>query len=486
LTGTGLPFKGVGRQTAFNSSVKDGMRPLIVLNVVGLARRFVGDATPNIMRLAARGGLRGLDTVTPAVTCSVQSTLLTGLPPDGHGIVGNGWYFRDLGEVFLWRQSNRLVAGEKVWDAARRRNESFTCANLFWWYAMHAGTDIAVTPRPMYLADGRKIPDFWSSPADLRDELTRMLGPFPLFHFWGPAADIRSSRWIADAALHVLRTRAPTLTLIYLPHLDYVLQRHGPAHKSVQGDLAAIDAVCGDILAEADRSGAAVMLLSEYGITDVSRPVHINRALREAGWLQVRDELGHDQFDPANSDAFAVADHQIAHVYVRRPELLADVAACLAALPGVDRVLDADGKRSFGLDHPRSGELVALAETDSWFSWYHWLDDAKAPDFARTVEIHRKHGYDPVELFLDPALRFPRVSVAWRLAKRRLGFRSLMDVVPLDATLVRGSHGRVTADTMDGPVLISSDPALLPAGAVSAASVKALMLRHMFPATESE
>ena len=456
------------------------MQPLTVLNVVGLARRFIGPATPNIARLATRGGLRDLATVTPAVTCSVQSTMLTGLPPDQHGIVGNGWYFRDLGEVFLWRQSNRLVAGEKVWDAAKARDPAFTCANLFWWYAMHASTDFTVTPRPIYLADGRKLPDIWASPSDLRDELTRVLGTFPLFHFWGPAADIRSSRWIAEAALHVMRTRAPTLTLVYLPHLDYVLQRQGPAGPDVAAHVADIDALCGRLIDASDN----VLLLSEYGITDVARPVHINRALREAGFLRVRRERDQEQLDFAASDAFAVADHQIAHVYVRRPPLVPAVSALLSSLLGVEMVLDTDGKRAFGLDHPRSGELVALAEADAWFTWYHWLDDAQAPDFARTVEIHRKPGYDPVELFLDPAIRLPRAAIAWKLAKRALGFRSVMNVIPLDATLVRGSHGRITTNREDGPVLISSNPALLPDAAVPAAAVKSLMLRHMFGPSE--
>ena len=456
------------------------MQPLTVLNVVGLARRFIGPATPNIARLATRGGLRDLATVTPAVTCSVQSTMLTGLPPDQHGIVGNGWYFRDLGEVFLWRQSNRLVAGEKVWDAAKARDPAFTCANLFWWYAMHASTDFTVTPRPIYLADGRKLPDIWASPSDLRDELTRVLGTFPLFHFWGPAADIRSSRWIAEAALHVMRTRAPTLTLVYLPHLDYVLQRQGPAGPDVAAQLAEVDALCGKLI-DASHN---VLLLSEYGITDVAHPVHITRALREAGFLRVRRERDQEQLDFAASDAFAAADHQIAHVYVRQPALVPAVSALLSSLPGVEMVLDTDGKRAFGLDHPRSGDLVALAEPDAWFTWYHWLDDAQAPDFARTVEIHRKPGYDPVELFLDPAIRLPRAAIAWKLAKRALGFRSVMNVIPLDATLVRGSHGRITTNREDGPVFISSNPALLPDAAVPAAAVKSLMLRHMFGPSE--
>jgi predicted AlkP superfamily pyrophosphatase or phosphodiesterase len=456
------------------------MRRLIVLNVVGLARRFIGADTPNIARLAERGGLRTLATVTPAVTCTVQSTMLTGLPPRGHGIVANGWYFRDLGEVSLWRQSNRLVRGEKVWEAARRRDPRFTCASLFWWYAMHATTDIAITPRPIYLADGRKIPDCWTAPGELREELTGLFGRFPLFAFWGPATDISSSQWIAEAALHIWRTRAPTLTLIYLPHLDYVLQRDGPSSLQLAAGLRPVDALCGEIIDEAERKGSNIIVLSEYGVTPVKRPVHINRALRSAHLLAVREELGREQLDLAASDAFAVADHQIAHIYVRRPELVAQIAEMLSGLPGIDRVLDETTKAGAGLDHPRSGELVAIARSDAWFTWYHWLDDARAPDFARTVDIHRKPGYDPVELFLDPALRFKRLSLGWRLTKRALGLRTLMDVIPLDANLVRGSHGRPTDDIEDGPVLISSAPASLPSGAVTAAQVKSIILDHVF------
>jgi predicted AlkP superfamily pyrophosphatase or phosphodiesterase len=458
------------------------MRPLIVIDVVGLAQRFVGADTPNIERLARQGGMRPLATVTPAVTCAVQSTMLTGLPPSAHGIVANGWYFRDLGEVFLWRQSSRLVNGERVWEAGRRRDPGFSCALLFWWYAMHATTDIAVTPRPIYLSDGRKIPDCWTAPAALRAELTALLGRFPLFAFWGPATDISSSRWIAEAALHVWRTRAPTLSLVYLPHLDYVLQREGPGSPHLVADLRAVDALCGEIIEAAERKGGNVIILSEYGITPVHRPVHINRALRSAGFLGCREELGREQLDFALSDAFAVADHQIAHIYVRRPNLVAPIAEMLHALPGVERVLDGAAKTEIGLDHPRSGELVAIARPDSWFTWYHWIDDARAPDFARTVDIHRKPGYDPVELFLDPALRFPRLSVGWRLTKRALGFRAMMDVVPLDAGLVKGSHGRPTDDVTDGPVLISSAPDLLPAGVIAAAKVKDLILDHVFGA----
>lgn len=456
------------------------MQPTVVINVVGLTPRMLGPDTPHLSKLASQGVVRPLRTITPAVTCSAQATFLTGDLPNRHGIVGNGWYFRDLAEIWFWRQSAALVGGEKLWDAARILDRKFTCANMFWWYNMYSGADLGVTPRPIYLADGRKLPDCYAAPAELRDELTKLLGPFPLFSFWGPATTIKSSEWIARASIHVRKTRKPTLTLIYLPHLDYGLQRVGPDHPSIAGDLREVDDVCGEIIADAKRDAAQVIVLSEYGITAVKRPIHVNRALRQAGLIAIREELGRELLDPGASDAFAVADHQIAHVYVRDRSRLASVKTLLEALPGVERVLDAESKPAFGLDHPRTGELIALSDADSWFTYYHWVDDDRAPDYARTVEIHRKPGYDPVELFLDPAIGNPKLAVGWRLAKRKLGFRTLMDVIPLDAGLVKGSHGRITDDPADGPIFISSDAALMPAGDIAATEVKGLILAHIF------
>jgi predicted AlkP superfamily pyrophosphatase or phosphodiesterase len=456
------------------------MRPTIVINVVGLTPRMIGPDTPALRALAAAGAMRPLTANFPAVTCPVQTTYLTGLLPRDHGIVGNGWYFRDLSEVMFWKQSNRLVDGERVWEAGRRRDSGFTCANMFWWYNMYSSADIGVTPRPAYPADGRKIPDCYTAPRELRDELTARLGVFPLFSFWGPATSIKASEWIARSALYVRRERHPTLTLIYLPHLDYVLQRNGPNSPQVASDLREVDALCAEIIEDARRDGAQIIVLSEYGITPVNRAIDINRALRRAGLIAVREELGREQLDPGASAAFAVADHQIAHVYVSDKQRVAEVKSLIAALPGVERVLDDGGKAALGLDHPRSGALVAVADANSWFTYYYWLDDDKAPDYARTVDIHRKPGYDPVELFLDPSIRNPKLSIGWRLAKRKLGMRTLMDVIPLDASLVQGSHGRLTDDADDGAVLISSDGDLLPAGSIAATEVKDLILRHIF------
>jgi predicted AlkP superfamily pyrophosphatase or phosphodiesterase len=332
----------------------------------------------------------------------------------------------------------------------------------------------------MYTADGRKLPDVYAEPPELRDELQAELGTFPLFEFWGPRAGIASSRWIARATQRVIEKHAPSLTLSYLPHLDYDLQRFGPRDPRCARALAEIDAVCGELFEFARRRQLRVVVLSEYGITEVSDAVHVNRALREAGLVRVRQELGREQLDPGASAAFAVADHQIAHVYVRDPARLGEVRALLERLPGVERVLDREEQRAFGLDHPRSGELVLISAADRWFSYYFWQDDARAPDYARTVDIHAKPGYDPVELFLDPKLALPAFTIGRKLVARKLGFRNLLDVIPLDTRLVRGSHGRVTDLPEEGPVFLSSVPELLPEGEVSAVDVKGLLLRHLF------
>jgi predicted AlkP superfamily pyrophosphatase or phosphodiesterase len=450
---------------------------VVVLDVVGLTPRLL-EHMPRLQRLADRGFQAPLGTVLPAVTCSVQSTFLTGEPPAGHGIVGNGWYFRELGEVLLWRQHNALVGGEKLWQTARTANPGFTVANVCWWYAMGADVNWTVTPRPVYHADGRKDPDCYTDPPELHDDLTSALGTFPLFSYWGANAGIASSAWICRAAERVMTTHDPDLTLVYVPHLDYDLQRYGPSAPQAAAAAAEIDDTLGPLLDAAAARGTTVVVLSEYGITDVDRPVDINRMLRTEGLLRVHTQAGMEYLDPWTSRAFAVADHQIAHVYVRDDNDVSTVAALCAKLPGVAEVLDTEGKAAHGLDHSRSGELVLVAEPDSWFTYYYWLDDAAAPDFARLVDIHRKPGYDPAELFFDPAgpaAAKGRAGIA--LLRKKLGMRYLMTVVGLDAgaRAVRGSHGRLPADDRDAPVLICSDPAAAQ-DRVAATDVKDLLL----------
>ncbi len=434
------------------------MKPVLLIDAVGLAGRHLGPDTPQLEALRRRGGWAPLSTVLPAVTCSAQATLLTGTLPGEHGAVGNGWYWRDLGEVLLWRQPNRIVRGEKLYEAARRLDPSFTCAKIFWWWNMGAAVDWSITPRPFYPADGRKIVATYGAPDSYRARLESELGPFPFFDFWGPKSGLPSSRWIADATISTLERERPTLTLCYLPHLDYSHQRLGPDHPESRQAIRELDALIGDLVAAADRAGAETVVVSEYAIEAVSRQVHINRALREAGLLEVRRTPAGEALDVFASRAFAVADHQLAHVYCANESAEAAAREALEALPGVETVLDRDGKRQAGLDHGRAGELVAIATSDAWFTYYYWLDDAEAPDFAPTVDIHRKPGYDPAELFVDPKLKLPALRVARRLAQKKLGFRYLMDVIPLDGRQIRGSHGRLPATPERGPVFLSSAP----------------------------
>jgi predicted AlkP superfamily pyrophosphatase or phosphodiesterase len=449
----------------------------VVINVVGLTATMIGEATPNIAALAKP--VARITPPTPAVTCTSQATFLTGENPSEHGIVGNGWYFRELDEVWLWRQSNRLIESEKIWDVARRRDPAFTCSNTFWWYAMATGADVTLTPRPLYCADGVKLPDLYAYPDALRHDLNAKHGTFPLFEFWGPRTTINASDWIAKAAIEVEARYAPTLNLVYLPHLDYVLQREGP-EADLDHDLAEVDAVVGRLVDHFAERGVRIVLLSEYGIMPVNRPVHPNRLLRDAGLIELKVDLGLEYLDTGMSRAFAVADHQIAHVYIRNANDVAQVREVFEGVPGIARVLDGEGKRELGLDHRRAGDLVLLAEADSWFSYYFWHDDARAPDYARMIDIHKKPGYDPVELFIDPQIRFPTLKVASILARKALGFRYKMEVTPLDASLVKGSHGIVTGDDRHTPILLSSEPRLLERDTLEATEVRDLILAHVF------
>lgn len=460
-------------------------RPLLILNIVGLTHDMLGPNTPNLKRLADEGFARPMGTVLPAVTCSAQSTMLTGSLPREHGIVANGWYFRDLSEVWLWRQSNRLVHGDRIYDEGKRRDPNYTTAKLFWWYNMYANVEWSMTPRPSYPADGRKIFDSYSQPAELRDELQAKLGVFPLMKFWGPGADIVSSRWIADASVEVMQRHHPSLTLVYLPHLDYSMQRLGPNDPKISDEIRLIDAEAGKCIDAARALGAEIIVVSEYAITPVSKPVHINRVLRHHGYLTTRREpLGWETLDCGASRAFAVADHQLAHVYVQRPEDIKSVKRVLSITDGVDLVLDRSEQRQFGIDHERSGELVVVSAPDAWFTYYFWNDDNLAPDYARTIDIHRKPGYDPMELFIDPKLSFPKLRIAQRLAKKLLGFRYYMDIISLDASPIKGSHGRLPTpgqETREAPIFISSTRTI-EQDEIPMTAVKELVLKAQFGA----
>ncbi len=492
-----------------------------VINVVGLTDALIGEHTPRIRDFAARGDKASIEPAFPAVTCTAQSTYLTGTTPHVHGIVGNGWYNHELAEVQFWKQSNHIVHGRKLWEELRERDPKFTCAKLFWWYNMYSTADYSITPRPMYPADGRKVFDIYTNPGNIRHDIQCDLGPFPFPCFWGPAAGIDTpqgsaaavSRWIAESAKWIEERHSPTLSLIYLPHLDYNLQRHGPyvgdevtsltlnkegqselphplspgsgaagvgprkINPAIHRDLREIDAIVGDLIKYFRERSVQVVLLSEYGITNASNPIYINQLFREAKWLTVKDELGLEILDAGASKAFAVTDHQVAHIYINDHSLEGKVRALLEKTKGIEAILDGKTMADWGIDHARAGDLIAIASEDSWFVYYYWIYDKFAPDFARTVDIHRKPGYDPVELFLDPKISNPKLKIAWRLLQKKLGFRMLMDVIPLDATLVKGSHGARPKNSSDWPVLITEKDGLPPNAQLHATDVYHILKR---------
>jgi predicted AlkP superfamily pyrophosphatase or phosphodiesterase len=293
----------------------------------------------------------------------------------------------------------------------------------------------------------------------LTANLEQRLGPFPFPFFWGPNSGLKSTAWIGLCAAAVLDEHRPDLTLVYLPHLDYEPQRHGPSGCDLAKYVRELDEATAPILDAAQRIGARVWVVSEYGHCDVTQPIYLNRILREAGWLQVRRGPFGEQLETFESDAFAVCDHQLAHVYVKRLELIHQVRDNLTSTPGVARVYVGEERALIGLDHPRSGDVIALAEPRSWFAYPFWLDDRHAPDYARTIDIHRKPGFDPCELFFDPKLTWPKGRAIRRLLQKKLGFRTLFDVIPLDASLVRGSHGMAASAPQDRPLLIGAGAA---------------------------
>lgn len=419
-----------------------------ILNVVGLTKSVLAEM-PRLRKWSESKERKSFQPAFPAVTTTAQSSYLTGRPVGEHGIVGNGWYDREAAEVKFWKQSNHLVKGEKVWEAA-----GVTCAKMFWWYNMYSSADFAATPRPLYPADGRKFFDIHTQPMGMREQIKADLGDFPFPAFWGPKAGIGSSNWIAESAKWIEEREQPEMNLVYLPHLDYGLQKYGPVAVEMAEEYAAIDQVTCDLIDFFEQRGVEVLVLSEYGISKVSKPIHLNRIFRKKGWIQVKDELGLETLDCGGCQAFAVADHQVAHVYVNDDSIAEEVRKVVRETVGVEEIREGKDLWGEGVGAERGGDFVAVSDEDAWFTYYFWEDDTKAPDYARCIDIHRKPGYDPVELFLDPAIKFPLLKIAGFLAKKKLGFRALMDVIPLDATLVRGSHGRDTVGEEEQPVAL--------------------------------
>ena len=407
-----------------------------VLDLPGMSRELLQNvpSQSSLGKWLAKQNIVGLTPSWPAVTCSVQATLTTGVEPSQHGIIANGLptfrFPQDQAlvdasnfetyrkQISFWEQSNQFVEAPRFWQNANG-NSKFKTALLFFQNSMpgFAGTqkpaaDIVLTPKPDHGPDGKLVSLCWSQPTDLVPKLFKEFGPFPLMNYWGPMAGIPSTQWISKAAAWVWQHQQPQLQLVYIPHLDYDLQRFGPASpqaiKAVQDVSAALDPLIDAVLAD----GGKLVLLSEYAIAAVNRSVQPNRLLAEAGLLVTRPTDDGNLIDYQRSAAFAMVDHQIAHVYLHDIQAKSRV---LAVLNPIARIRS-DGDTP---THRRCGDILLEAFPDCWFDYRWWSDPKAAPSFATTVDIHRKPGYDPLELFFDPIAR----------------------QITQNASLIRGSHG---------------------------------------------
>jgi hypothetical protein len=396
---------------------------------------------PALRQLVAAGDQAPLVPSFPAVTWPVQANLLTGCLPNQHGVVANGFYWRDEQRVEMWTATNDKIQRPQIWDLLHQHGPELTSAVWFPMLSKQCGADYICMPAPVHNPDGSESLWCYTRPTELYGQLRDQLGHFPLQHFWGPLANIQSSAWIADAAMWATREFRPRFFYIYLPHLDYAAQKTGPDSPAAAQACRDLDQVIGRLAASVGQTLAEEQVLwlvaSEYTIVPVQHVLYPNRILRQAGLLAVCPETegsAHEQLDLRHSRAWALADHQFSHIYLQDPADAGTVVDLFRQQEGVSEVLSGDERRRYDLDHPRSGEVIVISRADSWQAYYWWLDDARAPTYARSVDIHRKPGYDPVELHFDPATRS----------------------IPLDAHLVRGSHGAPAVTEAQRGVLLSS------------------------------
>ena len=437
---------------------------VVLLSIPGLRGKDV-DAMSRLKALTASGDRAELAAGVPAVTCPVQANMTTGLTPAEHGVVANGFFWRERGpteaNVEMWTSPNSCIERPQLWDILHEQAPEVSSAVWFPLHSKECGADYVCTPAPIHNPDGSESLWCYTKPASLYGELVEELGHFPLQHFWGPIANIKSTTWIVSSAIRAAERFRPNLFYAYLPHLDYAAQKNGPNSPEASRALMELDAEIGRLvdgfLAAYARVAPLWLVASEYAITPVDHVLYPNRLLRDAGLLKVRPSDAGEVIDYATSIAWALVDHQISHVFVNGDAAaVGRVAAMLRGQPGVAEVFNPRHSPQYDLNHPRSGELVVLSEPNSWQAYYWWTDDAQAPTFARTVDIHRKPGYDPVELFFDPATRG----------------------IPLDATLVKGSHGAPPIDPAQRGVLLSSERGVFVEGPTADTDVADIVLRQ--------
>jgi predicted AlkP superfamily pyrophosphatase or phosphodiesterase len=433
----------------------------VLLSIPGLRASDLG-SMPRLSALGKGGLTAPIAHTFPCVTCASQVTLTTGVGPDHHGVIANGFFWRDRGEVEMWTAWNQVIEAPQIWTTLRQHDPQLTSAAWFPLLVKGADADFICTPAPIHNPDGSESLWCYTKPTELYGELRDTFGHFPLMNFWGPLTNIKGTQWIVESAGHAARKYQPRFTYIYLPHLDYAAQKFGPDSPQALAALGELDAAIGrlvDGFADAGLSDVLWVVASEYVITPVSGVGYPNRRLREAHMLTLRDDNGAELLDVVSSRAWALVDHQLAHVFVRDAVDIERTAALFHDDPAVAEVLTGSARARRNLDHPRAGDVVLISKPEQWFAYYWWLDDAKAPKFARTVDIHRKPGYDPVEMFIDMPTRS----------------------TPLNAGLVKGSHGYPADRPERRGVLVCSNADLVRSsreGTIPDTDVAGIILRN--------
>jgi predicted AlkP superfamily pyrophosphatase or phosphodiesterase len=414
----------------------------ILLSIPGLRSKDLA-SMPRLSALGEAGITVPLKPSFPCVTCPVQTTFTTGVQADKHGVIANGFYWREKGEVEMWTAWNDVVEAPQIWDRLREHDASLTSAVWFPLLSKGVSSDYVCTFAPIHNPDGSESLWCYTKPTELYGDLRDELGHFPLMNFWGPMSNIKSTDWIVDSAIIAANRFRPRFFYLYLPHLDYAAQKFGPDSPQAETALEELDTTIGRLVDGFQKAGMNDVLwlaASEYVITQVDGASFPNRRLRENGFLSLQEKEGLEYLVPANSAAWAMVDHQFAHVYVQHKDQIQRVADLFRSDEDVAEVLVGDDRKKYGLNHLRSGEIVLISHPRKWFAYYWWLDDAQAPDFARTVDIHRKPGYDPVEMFIDMPSK----------------------TTPLDASLVKGSHGYPADDIAFHGTLVCSECQLVP------------------------
>ncbi len=410
---------------------------LLVINCAALSAKLAtrSDLAKNTSFLIEKGGFLPLYPVFPALTIPAQASLTTGTYPDEHGMIANGLFEKESFEYHFWHQPNQLLYTERFWTKIKKSGK-LKVAMLFWQNSKYSDTDIVNTPAPIHTEVGEVISTCYSKPDDLYDNLVKTIGEFPLHRYWSPMANHESSQWIVNCTKFVLENSSPDLTFTYLPHLDYSTQRFGPDAKQVLDDFAILDEMIGTLTKAAKDAGCEVVVLSEYGMSPVNGAIHINRKFRKMGLLAARNIRGKEYLELGDCKAFALVDHQIAHVYLNGADSSEVKKSVKEINPSIEVLETEVEKDKYRINHERSGDLILISPPDKWFSYYWWLDDDKAPTFTRTIDIHRKPGYDPLDLFFDPKTKG----------------------ISMDTNLIRGSHGRLPTNRDEMGVFISSQP----------------------------